>query len=408
MSENCDLALKYRIRVIASPGVNTLRDNLQKVQVSGTVIENLAHKAEAYGVLINDVSAAQAHILKETILSLCGDTGVHRELIMHSVHTSSVVLLGTLRQFSTLSEKMAPQPFKLKEVAEMVECAVKNHQKQEFEFRFRNRCLNLRKPVIMGILNVTPDSFSDGGKFNETQAAVAQALRMIEEGAAIIDIGGESSRPGAEPVQIQTELSRVLPVITEIRKRTDVPISIDTYKPEVADEAMKAGADIINDISGARNPQMLEIAAKTGAGFVTMHMLGLPRNMQQDPRYIDVIAEIYEFLLESRIRLVQAGVHKDKIVLDVGFGFGKTAQHNLTLLKYLNQFRTIGCPLLAGLSRKSLFGIITGASVNDRLIETIAAHDYCLLQGAKIIRTHDVKEANKAFAILESLDSLVE
>ncbi len=242
----------------------------------------------------------------------------------------------------------------------------------------------------MGIVNVTPDSFSDGGKFITSKTAIAHGLQLVTEGATVLDIGGESSRPGAVPVTLADELHRVIPVIQGLQRKTQTPLSVDTYKPEVAAQAIAAGATWVNDITGLRNPEMRALVAKTKCTVVIMHMLGEPQTMQQQPRYTNVITEITKFFQQQIKLALAAGIKKNKIILDPGIGFGKTVEHNLLILKKLNQFTKLGYPVLIGASRKSFIGQLTGADVADRLPGTLAAHDVAVTHGATWLRVHDV------------------
>ncbi len=257
------------------------------------------------------------------------------------------------------------------------------------------------KTRIMGVLNVTPDSFSDGGQFLDPENAVRRGLTMAEEGADIIDIGGESSRPGSEPVPEEEELRRVIPVIEQLATRISVPISIDTYKPHVAREAMSAGARIVNDITGLQNPEMIRIAAETNAGVVIMHMQGMPKDMQQMPVYTDVIAEISAYLSDRILAARHAGIVD--IMVDPGIGFGKTLEHNLTILSHIRAFTALNCPVLIGPSRKSFIGTITGLPMEERLEGTLAAAVLAIQGGAAIIRAHDVKEMKRAAMVADAI-----
>ncbi|MFO1504645.1 MAG: dihydropteroate synthase [Steroidobacteraceae bacterium] len=250
----------------------------------------------------------------------------------------------------------------------------------------------------MGILNVTPNSFSDGGRFDGRDAALAQARRMVADGAAIIDVGGESTRPGAEPVPLQQELDRVLPVIEAVRRELDVLVSIDTMKPEVMRAAAAAGAGLINDVMALQAPGALEAAAASGAAVCLMHMQGTPRTMQQDPHYEDVVKEVGEFLGARATACRNAGIAADSIVLDPGFGFGKNIDHNLQLLRGLAKL--VGeYPLLVGLSRKSMLGKITGRPVDQRLAGSIVLAALAVAAGARIVRCHDVAETVDAVRV---------
>ena len=242
----------------------------------------------------------------------------------------------------------------------------------------------------MGVLNVTPDSFSDGGRFASIEAAVAHALRMIDEGAGLIDVGGESTRPGAQAVDAAEEIRRVVPVIEALAARTKVPISIDTSKPAVMTAAVRAGASMINDVRALREPGALEAAAATEAAICLMHMQGEPRTMQADPRYGDVVAEVRDFLRERAEACLASGIATDRLVIDPGIGFGKRLEHNLALLAGLPALTGLGWPVLVGVSRKSMFAKLLGRDVDERLAGGVAAATAAVLAGASIVRTHDV------------------
>ncbi len=255
--------------------------------------------------------------------------------------------------------------------------------------RCGDKTLDLSRPIVMGVLNVTPDSFSDGGRFLPVEAAVEHGLRLVEEGAAIIDIGGESTRPGAAPVSVEDELRRVLPVVERLRRATQVVISVDTSKPEVIREAAAAGAGLINDVRALTEPGALEAAAASGSAICLMHMQGDPRTMQRAPGYVDVVKEVKAFLDEHVQRCRAAGVSCDRIVVDPGFGFGKTLEHNLELLRGLRDLQG-EAPLLVGLSRKSMVGALTGRSAGERVYGSIALAVIAAINGARIVRAHDV------------------
>lgn len=248
-----------------------------------------------------------------------------------------------------------------------------------------------QRPVIMGILNVTPDSFSDGGSYSDLQKAVERGRTMVDEGAGIIDVGGESTRPGAAPVSAAEEAERVVPVIRELSKHIAVPISIDTYKPEVAEAALAAGAAIINDIKGLRDPEMVALAARTGVPVIVMHIQGEPRTMQRQPTYREVVVEVMDWLAAACARARAGGVQGSQIILDPGIGFGKTTAHNLELLRRLADLRVYGYPVLVGASRKSVIGNVLGLPVDQRLEGTAATVAAAVYARADIIRVHDVQ-----------------
>ncbi len=253
------------------------------------------------------------------------------------------------------------------------------------------RILRLDRPQVMGIVNVTPDSFSDGGAHDTADAAVAHALRLVEEGADVLDIGGESTRPGAAEVEVEEELRRVVPVIERLAAQVAVPISIDTSKPEVMRAAVQAGAGMINDVYGLRREGALDAAAALGVPVVLMHMQGEPRSMQAAPQYDDVVGEVHRFLAERIFAAEMAGIPKQRIVVDPGFGFGKDTAHNLQLLARFERFAELGVPVLAGLSRKRSIGELTGRDVPaDRVAGSVAAHLIAAQRGAAIVRVHDV------------------
>lgn len=263
--------------------------------------------------------------------------------------------------------------------------------------------LSLERPLIMGILNVTPDSFSDGGKFFDAGRAFDHAGQLIEEGADILDIGGESSRPGAEPVDVAEELRRVLPVLEQLVD-LPVPVSVDTCKPEVMRRAIGAGASMINDIFALRADGALEAVAESKAAVCLMHMQGAPRSMQQAPHYNDVVGEVETFLAERAVAALAAGIAHDRIVLDPGFGFGKTAQHNLELIRALPRLRGSGFTLLAGLSRKALFGRIVGREAAQRVNASAAGALLAVQRGASIVRVHDVAATRDCLLVLRAID----
>ncbi|MCR4347399.1 MAG: dihydropteroate synthase [Sulfuricaulis sp.] len=252
------------------------------------------------------------------------------------------------------------------------------------------RPLDLRRPAVMGILNITPDSFSDGGVFLSPDKAIAQALRMAEAGADIIDIGGESTRPGARPVSAQEEIDRVLPVVEALHKKIPLPISIDTSKPEVMRAAVKAGAGFINDVRALREAGALEASKQLGVPVCLMHMSGEPRTMQDAPRYADVVGEVRDFLEERLGACMNAGIPAQRLVIDPGFGFGKTLEHNIELLRGLKKLQSLGAPVLVGLSRKSMIGQLLGLPVEQRLYASVALAVMAVQQGACIVRVHDV------------------
>lgn len=270
-------------------------------------------------------------------------------------------------------------------------------------FHCGNFQFDLSRPLVMGIVNVTPDSFSDGGQHLQCDAALAHALRLIAEGADLLDIGGESTRPGAQPVSVQQEMERVLPVIEGLRD-APVPVSIDTCKPEVMRAAIAAGAQMVNDINALQDAAAMHAVASSNVAVCLMHKQGDPQTMQAQPHYQNVVAEVGGFLRERIAAAEAAGIHHNSIVIDPGFGFGKTLEHNLTLLRELNKLTELGVPVLAGLSRKSMLGALTGQDVAQRLPASIAAALIAVQRGASIVRVHDVRATVDALKVWEAVN----
>ncbi len=271
-------------------------------------------------------------------------------------------------------------------------------------WRLRTRTLDTqRRPLLMGIVNVTPDSFSDGGQFFDAKAAVEHALRLISDGAELVDIGGESTRPYAAAVSAEDELRRVTPVVEGIRRQASVPISIDTSKAAVAQAAIDAGAEIINDVTGlSGDPEMISLAVRTGVGVCAMHMQGTPQTMQDDPRYDDVVEETFTYLGRRRDALLTAGIDRERICLDPGIGFGKTHQHNVTLMAHCGRFLELGCPVLIGHSRKGFLGKVLGDKEADRDAATAGAALAAAAQGVQILRVHNVRLVRDALLSFEA------
>ncbi len=268
-----------------------------------------------------------------------------------------------------------------------------------------NKTLVLDRPHVMGILNITPDSFSDGGKFNSLDNALLQAERMIQAGVSIIDIGGESTRPGAPDVSLEEELSRVIPTLKAISAKFDVWISIDTSKPEVMREAVEAGADLINDVRALQDPGALQVAADANVPVCLMHMKGQPRTMQANPNYDDVLTDVEAFLKERVEACEAVGISKEQLILDPGFGFGKTIEHNYHLLAHLEKFHTLGLPVLAGMSRKSMIFKLLDKAPADCMVASVTCATIAAMKGAQIIRVHDVEDTLEAMKIIEVMNN---
>jgi len=270
---------------------------------------------------------------------------------------------------------------------------------------FADQLISLNRPLVMGILNVTPDSFSDGARFHQKDAAIRQASKLVGEGADVLDVGGESTRPGAAAVSVQEELDRVVPVVEAIISETGVPISVDTSKPEVMDEVVRKGVGMINDVRALREPGAIDVmSGYPNVAICLMHMQGEPRTMQTNPEYNDVVSDVKEFLSDRIEACVTAGIDKTRLVLDPGFGFGKMLDHNLQLLKRMEEFQVLGCPVLAGISRKSMIGaVLNDAPVDQRLYGSLAAAVIAAMKGADIIRVHDVKPTADALKLVAAI-----
>jgi dihydropteroate synthase len=355
-------------------------------------------KAGFLAIHASALKSPGANILKQEALSVGAETAVARGVINCGVERTDVLILGTRKQIRALSRKLRPQPFGLKRLGEEIDALLANLDRN-FEVPWSGGVLHLsQRPHVMGVLNVTPDSFSDGGDFFDPGVALERGAQLVEEGADILDVGGESSRPGSDPVPAEVEAARVLPIVEYLAPRLKVPISIDTYRAAVAERALGAGAAIVNDISGLRaDPLMAGTVARSGAAVVLMHMKGTPKTMQTDTTYGDLLGDILQSLRESAELALSAGVTPDRIVVDPGIGFGKTAQGNLELLARLRELKSLGFPILVGASRKSFIGKILGSEdAKDRLEGSLAAAVVALWNGAHILRAHDVKATRRA------------
>lgn len=367
----------------------------------------MAPKTVFRAVLVEKADNRAAALLKQEMLAIGGEAAVSEKISRFEKGFSKVLLMGTLRHYGVLGKKLSGQPFGLKNIARDIETVLSNSFKKEFSVRAGKFKLKLGPgPLVMGILNITPDSFFDGGKYYGAKEAVGRALKMEEEGADIIDIGGESSRPGARQLGEKEELARVIPVIKELVKKVKIPLSIDTYKPAAAKAALDAGASIVNDITalGYGGRKMAAVAVNCGAAVVLMHMQGKPFTMQKNPRYTDAAGEIIGFLEAGADAALKYGISKDRILIDPGIGFGKTPEHNFKILRRLREFKALGFPIVVGVSRKSFIGKALGdAPAADRLIGSVSGGIWSVLNGANILRVHDVKETVQALKVLQRI-----
>ncbi len=390
---------------------NDLVGELRSIGCDEKAVSIFSKKFDILPVKIIAVKPALANIVKQEMLSSKGDAVVHSGCVSCSVDKTDVLLLGSPSVYDTFLRKLEYQDYPtLMEMGRIIRKVLDNITNRVLSQKLRSgRALDYGRPLIMGILNVTGDSFYDGGRHLEPDRAAARAEDMEREGADIIDIGGESTRPGSQSVPEDEELSRVVPVIRALRKRTDIPVSIDTTKSAVARAALEAGADIVNDISALRfDPGMARVVREQGALAVLMHIRGTPRDMQNDPRYEDVVRELVEYFDERVAYAAGEGIPESRLILDPGIGFGKTPEHNILVLKNIQTFRKYGLPLLVGASRKSMVGSILGGAgapvpPEGRLFGTLAAHAKAFAGGADIFRVHDVREHAELFRVLSAL-----
>jgi dihydropteroate synthase len=341
-------------------------------------------------VRVRGLDVRAANILKQEMLSRGGEVATSREVYMLGPGEADCLIMGTVTQFERLLPKLRQQPFGLRALAASIEAALRNY---DLRLPLGPAGLDLSAaPLLMGVLNVTPDSFSDGDSHADLEATVSVARTMVEEGASLVDVGGESTRPGAAPVSLEEELRRVIPVVRALASEAPQRVSVDTYKATVAAKALEAGAYMINDISGLRmDPGMLDVVRDADCPLILMHMQGEPRNMQEKPHYGDVVEEVYAFFVERLNWAVDHGVREENLLIDPGIGFGKTMQHNLEILRNLAAFRSLGRPVVVGTSRKRFLGEITGVAEPARRDGATAATTVLAArEGAHILRVHRV------------------
>ena len=392
-------------RILYLKTIDEAKAALKAVGVDDAGTNLMAPKTLNRVIKVDGVDARGASILKQDMLSLGGDAALPMDVYTLKQKEVSVILIGHLKQYRRLLKKLKIQPYGLKKVAEEVEIALKNFEATtilktaSFEFDFSKRT------YLMGVLNVTPDSFSDGGQFNTVEAAVRQAQSLEEVGADVVDIGGQSTRPGSCQVSVEEEIERVIPALRAVKNKVKIPISIDSYKPQVVEAALDAGAEIVNDINGLRDKAVRSLVVKNQAPVIIMHMQGTPQNMQDNPSYDDVVEDIYKFFEEQSRLVIEEGAGSDKVIIDPGIGFGKTLEHNLEILRRLSEFKSLGFPLLVGTSRKSFIGTLTGAEVMERLFGTIASVSLAVASGANIVRVHDASAAKQALQVVDGISN---
>jgi len=397
------------MRIFQFSDQNEVAKTMRDIGVDPAGIKIMLPKALSLAIRLNTINNVTANILKQEMLSLGGDAAVARGSLTGKTKKTDVLLLGTLLQLKSLAAKLKFQPFGLPKLGAQLQEDIENYAKNNFILSLRKCSLNLsRRTHIMGIINLTPDSFCGDGLYGnnskqQLDLALEKARKMSADGADIIDVGGQSSRPGAKEISAKEELLRTLPTIKLLAKKITTPISIDTSKPEVAQAALEAGAQIINDISGLRDKRMIKIAAKYQAAVVIMHMLGLPANMQKKIAYHSLIDDIAAYLKTAIDSAHSGGIRPDKIIIDPGLGFGKTKEDNFAIIKHLADFKVLGKPMLIGPSRKSFIGGLLRVSVEERSAGSLAASVIASLNGANILRVHDVKETSQCLKIAAAI-----
>ncbi len=393
-----------QLKIIFTP--KEAKEELLKIGVDERSLPMMAPKMEHFVFKLKGVDCRAANILKQEMLSKGGEAALAKWSSGFKKPTTDVLLMANLKQYRLVLKKLAMQPYGLTEIGQKINEALRSVRRpKRAVWNCRGRKLIVgKRTLVMGILNVTPDSFSDSGRYYHRDQAVSRALEMEEEGADIIDIGGESTRPGSKPVSAIEEGQRVLPVIKRLVNKVKVPISIDTQKAEVARQALEEGAGIVNDISALRfDPQMVEVVVEYQTPLVLMHMQGRPETMQQAPRYADLMGEIGSFLKDRAQFAINSGVSSNNIAIDPGFGFGKTVSHNLEMLRRLSELKLLGYPILVGSSRKSTIGAVLDLPVEDRLEGTAATVAIAVINGADIVRVHDVKAMARVVKMTDAI-----
>jgi dihydropteroate synthase len=394
------------VRIIDIKNFDEAAQAFEKIGVDSYGISAMAAKTIHLNILIEKQPCKVANIIKQEMLSVDGDAAVARGSVACSLEASDILLMGTQKQILALAGKIENQPFGLRAIACDLRQLLQGQNNKDLIFKTARRKIKISgRTLIMGILNVTPDSFSDGGLFFAREKAVERGLELAAQGADIIDIGGESTRPGSKAVPVNVELKRVIPVIESLAKKSKIPISVDTKKAVVAARAVEAGAEIVNDISAlTADKKMGKTVARAEAGLILMHMRGTPQTMQKgDLSYHDIMGEITAYLRQSMQKAMDAGVEKECIVIDPGIGFGKTAEDNYRIIRNLSTLRACGVPILIGTSRKSFIGKITKeepAARNEGTAATVAA---AIMNGANIVRVHDVAAMKKVAAVTDAI-----
>jgi dihydropteroate synthase len=385
---------------------------MRRIGVTPYGIKNMAAKMRFHAVRIEGISSFTANIIKQHMLSCGADAAIAREALVRRIRTSCIIF-GTTHQIRRLIARLAIQPFESQEVARKLTSLIEERKRKKAVFKARARRLSLGKVAVCGIINVTPDSFSGDGLLASSPRSSGSLIRqacdkvrdMVKAGAVMVDVGAESSRPYARPVSEKEEIRRLVPVVKALRRRFPrLCISVDTYKYNVAKEALACGADVINDITALRHsPDIASLISRHKAGCILMHMQGTPRTMQKKPVYRDVVEEVMIFLKGRMEHCLKRGIPKERLLVDPGMGFGKTFEHNITILKNLSRFRELGVPVFIGLSRKSFIAAVLKSSTAERLYGTIGATIAAAAGGVDIVRVHDVRQTVQALKVAGSI-----
>ena len=388
-----------RCRLVFFENEEEIEEKLLSLGAEPPGVKIMVPKGSFYTIFVEGLSLKAALILKQEMLSKGGECALPRSVAALQDEKANALLCGTLRQFTRLAQRLRGQYFGLPELAWQLDQAIADNRPRPRTLKFKSKTFNLgERTLIMGVLNVTPDSFSDGGKFYDRAAAIEQALKLVEHGADIVDIGGESTRPGHEAISTEEEIERVIPVIKALREAAPaVPISIDTYKSAVARAALAAGAEMLNDIwGGRRDPAMLDLAASAGLPICLMHN-------KDHTRYDDLLSEIVAVLKDCASRALAAGVAEENIVLDPGIGFGKNAAQNLAVMRHLREITSLRYPILLGTSRKSTIGKVLNLPVDQRQAGTAATVAHGIACGVEIVRVHDLPEMQRVARMTDAI-----
>lgn len=393
------------LREIITASADDLAQELASLNVDKGGIGIMARKARLHVLRLRQLSSPAANILKQELLSVGADCATGRTVILGDENPQDVLVMATRRQLDKVAKKLKAQPFGLKAIARQIEAFLEAQHRPGRSDGLLSRLAEASEPpLIMGILNVTPDSFSDGGKFATEEAAVARGRELSRQGADLIDVGGESTRPGSDPVSAEVEQARVVPVVAALAGPDQAPLSIDTMKADVAAAALQAGAVLVNDVSAGRHdPEMLPLVASHGCPVVLMHMQGQPGTMQEAPAYDNLMDDLHRFFDERLAAATGAGVPEENIILDPGIGFGKRLADNYEILRRLPELLIFGRPILVGVSRKSFLQNLAGDKPRERLPESITAGTLAMANGAALLRVHDVEPAVKSRTIVRRL-----